>query len=242
MSEQQVLLNTITGELYQPARLYYQVFKKNAVVGRFNKLHCIQFEESRKRWLWLYTHEAKGLKFEMPYQKIPKEYRPIVLGSFEFRGEREIYLDVSSFERVVHAVLFFDRKINRALAKVSKLKIVNKLFSGTEARGEMQDHHTLFFEQHEAVNPKDEMAELQAFARQYEDIEKRREAVMEQMERMMKQPLPEVEELDINYYEEGIKQLETSLQVRQLEAVEHWKGNKKFSQFDILQKMLNKLS
>ena len=70
---------TMTGEPYQPARLYYQVQQKNAVLGRFKRLRCLDFDETRNRWVWLYTEEAKNLKFSKSYREIPKQYRPIVL-------------------------------------------------------------------------------------------------------------------------------------------------------------------
>ena len=56
----------------------------------------------------------------------------------------------------------------------------------------------------------------------------------------MKQPLPEVEDLQTSFYEDGIEFLRMALMMRQLEAKEHWQGNKKFSQFDIMEMMLEK--
>ena len=36
-------LTTMTGEVYQPARIYYQVSQKNAVLGRFKRLGAQRF-------------------------------------------------------------------------------------------------------------------------------------------------------------------------------------------------------
>ena len=48
---------TMTGEPYQPARIYYQVFQKNAVIGRFKRLRCMDFDSTRNRWVWLHKEE-----------------------------------------------------------------------------------------------------------------------------------------------------------------------------------------
>ena len=82
-------LITTTGESYQPARLYYQVGQKNAVLGRFKRLRCIDYDQSQNRWVWYYTEEAKSLKFITSYRDIPKEQRPVVLGYFTWKGDRE---------------------------------------------------------------------------------------------------------------------------------------------------------
>lgn len=58
---------------------------------------------------------------------------------------------------------------------------------------------------------------------------------------VMKKTLPEVEELETDFYEDGIQSLAMSLRTRQIEATEHWKGNKNFSQFDLMQMLVENL-
>ena len=231
-------LVTMTGELYQPARICYQVGQKNAVIGRFRRLRCIDFEPTQNRWVWLYKEEAKNIKFTKSYRDIPKEERPLVLGYFTWKGDQELRLDVCSFERVIKAIDFLAQKINRRLAKVTKVKIVNKLFPATTTIDEMSAHHALFFEQHEAVNPRDNLKELKKITSQYEEVEERQKAAFSYLEQEMKKTLPEVEELETHFYEDGIGSLEMSLRMRSMEATEHWKGNKNFSQFDIMETFL----
>lgn len=232
------LLTTMTGESYQPARIYYQVGQKNAVLGRFKRLRCIDYDQNQNRWVWLYTEEAKNINFDQSYRDIPKQYRPIVLGYFTWNGDQELRLDVRSFERVIEAITFFDRKINRRLAKVTTIKIVNKLFPATIATEEMSNHHTVFFEQRQAVNPKDEMEKLEEITSQYEAGEESQKAAFSYLEKQMKKTLPEVEELETHFYEDGIESVAMSLRMRHIEAMEHWKGNKNFSQFDIMTTLL----
>lgn len=77
-------LVTMTGEPYQPARLFYWVGQKNAVIGRFRRLRCIDEERTHNRWVWFLTEEAKKIKFTKSYRDIPKEHRPLVLDYFTF--------------------------------------------------------------------------------------------------------------------------------------------------------------
>ena len=70
-------LLTMTEEAYQPVSIYYKVFQKNAVVGRFKRLRCIDFDPKKNRWVWTYEEEAKNIKFTKSYKDIPKEYHPM---------------------------------------------------------------------------------------------------------------------------------------------------------------------
>lgn len=162
----------MTGEPYQPTRLFYWVGQKNAVIGRFRRLRCIDEERTHNRWVWFLTEEAKKIKFTKSYQDIPKEHRPLVLGYFTFKGNQQLRLDVDSFDRAIEAIKFFDEKINRRLAKVSKIQVVNQLFPATTTPEEISEHHVVFFEQGKAVNPKDEMEQLEEIVSQYEGEER----------------------------------------------------------------------
>lgn len=232
------LLLTMTGESYQPARIYYQVNQKNAVIGRFRRLRCIDYDSSQNRWVWSYSEEAKKIQFTKSYRDIPKEYRPLVLGYFTWEGEKILRLDVRSFERVIEAITFFDKKINRRLAQVTKIKIVNKLFPATMSPEEISNHHRIFFDERQAVNPTEKMEKLKDIFSQYEAPEEGREAVFSYLRSEMKKTLPEVEELEVHFYEDGIESIVMSLKMRQLEAMEHWKGNTNFSQFDVMETFL----
>jgi hypothetical protein len=68
------------------------------------------------------------LRFEKPYSSIPPHRRPIVLGSFFFRSEREAYLNTNSFDRAIKAVEFFDKHIDRSILEVTEMTVVNKAF------------------------------------------------------------------------------------------------------------------
>jgi hypothetical protein len=236
-------LYTITDEFYQPARIYYQVNQKNALLGRFKRLRCIKFDPEQNRWLWLYQDEAKNIKFTKSYAEIPKEDRPVILGYLSFNSDQQLQIDVCSFDRIVEAIRFFDTKINRHLAKVTKLKIVNKLFPETTTQAEILTHHAFFFEQCQVINYRSEIEKINDLIYECEKNhdDQAKQTVFKQLEKALKTQLPEVEELNLYFYEDGIKSVIITLEMRELEAVEHWEGNKDFSQFDILTELVENI-
>jgi len=123
------LLATMTGEPLQLARIHYDLLGEQEVERTFSRLKCMDFDPLQKRWTWNYHEEAKKLKFQSPYDAIPKEHRPIAIGSFYFRvTEQRMYLDVNSFDRAIAAIQFFDTHLNRDVASLSHIQVVNKFF------------------------------------------------------------------------------------------------------------------
>ncbi len=126
------LLATITGEMIQPVRLYFHVPDKNLVDVKFSKLNCMKPDPPRKRWVWLYEKEAKKLSFSKSYADIPAKVKPLVLGSFYFNPPHEVYLEVRSIERAIHALTFFDKYLGRKVAEAREIAVVNRLLNATE--------------------------------------------------------------------------------------------------------------
>lgn len=227
MAKLQPPLYTTTGELFQLIRIYYQVFNQATVLGAFKKLRCIDFDGTRNRWVWLFEHEAKKLRFGKPHSQLPKEIRPVVIGSFTFRGEDQMFLDVRSLERATQAIEFFDKRINRRAAKVTNLRIVNKLFEATRetAQQVIQQSPDSFFDCDNVARPAEAlMAGIEQLKKE-EDIETRRQQALAWIEQHAQAPLAEVEEMPTHFYEDGIEPLKLALKFRQLELMKHWKGN-----------------
>ena len=101
------LLMTMTGEIHQPVRLYYEVSDQADVLKVFATLRCVAFDRKQKRWIWLYQHEAKPLAFKTSYDAVPRQKRPIILGTFLFPHDDVMCLDVRSWERAAKAIVFF---------------------------------------------------------------------------------------------------------------------------------------
>lgn len=154
MQSERRLISTLTGEAQQPVRIYYQVFNQKTVIGAFKKLQCVYFECQLNRWRWNYEHEAKKIRFEVSYNQLPKEHRPLVIGDFLFRGE-QMLLDVRSFERAIKAIEFFDKRINRRAAQVTKIRIVNRLFDGNNQANQerLQPPYDRFFDRDDVAIP-----------------------------------------------------------------------------------------
>lgn len=71
-----------------------------------------------------------------------------------------------------------------------------------------------------------------------EDIEARRQEALAWIEQQAQAPLTEVEEIPAHFYEDGLEPLKLSLQLRQLELIEIWKGNKDANLLNIIQKLV----
>jgi hypothetical protein len=240
MNKPQPALHTTTGELYQLGRIYYQVFNQKTVLNVFKKLRCMDFDEARNRWVWLFEYEAEKLQLGKPHSQLPKEIRPVVIGSFTFRGEDQLILDVRSWERITQAIEFFDKRINRRAAKVTKLRIVNKLFESTKEKVQElgQQSPDSFFDRDNITRSGEALIASMEQIKTNKDPKTRMQEALLLIEQHAQIPLAEVEEMPTYFYEDGIEQLKTSLKLRQLELMEHWQGNKDANTFNIIQKLV----
>ena len=62
-SADQVAMTT-TGELLQLIRLHYAVEDVEQLRTIFASLRCLEYDASQRRWVWLYTEEARTLPFK----------------------------------------------------------------------------------------------------------------------------------------------------------------------------------
>ena len=80
------LLATMTGEPFQLVRIHYDLSCKKTIEGVFVKMKCMDFDQNLNRWVWNFYAEAKKIKLKSSYNDIPKQHRPIVIGSFFKNG------------------------------------------------------------------------------------------------------------------------------------------------------------
>lgn len=205
------LLTTTTGELLQPVRLHYDLLNKKEMIRIFNKLGCIDFDTSKRRWTWVYARESSSLKFKWSYNDLPKEARRVVLGSFFITSDTEMHLDLRSVERALAAVGFFDQRIPHSVAKLSHLSILNRLLSDPK---ELPEDFDLYFDREEARN-----FDRDAF----------QEEAIKNVQAGIERPLPEVETFPVNYYEEGLNQMKLALFARQTVAFKRFEGDAGYS-------------
>lgn len=235
MGHERKLMMTLTGEVYQPIRVHYDLFDKSMALSAFSRLRCIDFDSSQNRWVWLYDAEAKRLKFKNSYFDIPKKKRPIILASIFFREEGQMFFDIRSHKRATQAIVFFDRYIKSKAAKVTDISIVNRLFDGSEGLPPLLD---IYFNRDDLtrVNPEEALEEFKAIFKGSGTADKR-ELAFSLVEKKMKEPFPEIERFPAHFYEDGISGLETALEIRRTIAKQHWLGNTDYTFSDLIAKV-----
>ena len=221
MDNQKRMIVTMTGEIFQPTRLYYRIMNKENISRTFKKMSCMDFDVVEDRWVWLYLGEARNLSFKKPYKEIPQHMHPLTLGAFFTRNDDEMYLDIRSIERAAKAIVFFDKYISRLDALVTHVGIQNKIHS-EDFSGPMNNFDKIF----DGVVLKDPMKLINSIV--FDEGMTREEkaalslAILEKNDR---ENFNIAEKLPVHYYEEGIQSVEMALNLRQAVAMQHYTGN-----------------
>jgi hypothetical protein len=235
----QPLLATMTGEHFQPVRLHYKVLSRPGLMRAFEKLRCLDYDPTRKRWVWLYAHEAKKLRFQKSYAQFPKELHPIVIGAFFLRSKEALLLDLRSCERAMLAIPFFDTHLPRGLVELEDVEIVNRLFPATEANLKLTPDAIFDPQIGTGIDPEELVRRLAEKVGDVGDPEERMNIVMADLESRAKEPLPEIERFPVHYAEDGISGFELALRLRQLVAMQHWMGNSGYTLGDAIRSVAN---
>lgn len=247
MTTQKQLVTVKTGEPYQPVRIYYQIFKnkKKTVLSALQKLKCMEYEPERDRWNWLFEAEAKKLRFERPYSSLSPADKPLILGYFTFRGDDQMLLDLRSQDRAIHALDFFDKRINRYAANPTHMRLVNRFFSAEEMPNR-EIHPSLdpFFDRDDIPCLAREMEQaFDRIAAEYaDDPEAKQQATSDYISQNMDRPHPEIEELLIYPDKIDRTSLPMTLQMRRVEAFEHWRGNFTFRSTDLVKQWVESMA
>lgn len=101
------LLATMTGEPFQPVRIYYVMLDPSLVIERLRRLECVAEAPDEGCWHWLYHAETASLRFCAGYDDVPKDVRPILLGRIRFPNSRGMTLQTNSIARAIEAARFF---------------------------------------------------------------------------------------------------------------------------------------
>jgi hypothetical protein len=233
------ILATVTGDFFQPVRLHYRVANQNRLLAAFKKLRCLDEDPPRRRWVWLYEHEARGLRFKHSYNQLPRHLHPIVIGSIFLRTKGTMLLDLRSCERAILAVPFFDRHISRKIARVTEAEVVNKLFSTDNpqlAPDDLFDHQPST-----AVDSEAELRKTAELTAPVQDPQEKLRIATEYMESQAKCPLPEIERFPVHFYEDGIGGFQSALRMRQVVALQHWLGNTEYTLFDVIRSITSSM-
>lgn len=238
-NSEQKLLCTVTGEPFQPARVYYHVSNKKTVINAFKKLRCMDYDRSRDRWVWAYDNEAQKIHFDRSYKQIPKDMRPLLLGYFIFTSDQEMQLELNSFKRVTLAIEFFQKHINRHAAQVTKLRLVNKMSSvpdNPDGQKIAADLRTLLDSDRVYIpNSQQLLEDIEQIGD--EDQEAKDKVINDYLTKNLQKELPEVEEILLDDNHEDLGFLVLSLALKQKEAFQHWLGDKDYNQLDAMSEL-----
>jgi hypothetical protein len=224
------LLVTLTGEPFQPVRLYYTLPSKPAATRIFSELRCMDEDRQGARWVWLYQAEAKGLTFGLPYEEIPTEAHPIVIGVFRFPKTGGMVLSVRSFERAIAAARFFGPRLGPRVV-LRRGRLINRWFPASDVQRGLADLDGCLDRNVTVIDPWAGEVRFEAF-----------------LDRGGRQPqnappesdLPEVEDFPLAPEEEteDFAHLTMTLQLRSLRAYEHWNGNTQVRLRDIIYRLI----
>lgn len=231
-SANQVAMTT-TGELLQLIRLHYEVQDVERLRTLFAALRCLEYDANQKRWVWLYTEEARTLPF-----KDRRASKDVVLGEFVVKGEREVVLNLRSFARATNALVFFDHHIPRTVARVTAMTVSNRLLSTAEAAalGSLDQ----YFDRAEVVvtDPTSLLHDIEELVARTPDFHERFARLDQYLTDRAHAPVSAMERLPVHYYEEGIRAIEALLSLRQVRAMHHWQGKTSYTYQDIARDML----
>jgi len=234
----QPLLATMTGDYFQPVRLIYKVLNRSGLLRAFKKLRCLEYDVSQKRWVWLYAHEAKNLRFQRSYAQFPKELHPIVIGAFFLRTNETLLLDLRSCERALLAIPFFDTHLPRRLVELQFAMVVNRLFPATKANVKLTPDALFDGPIGTGIDLEALVQRLAEKTVDIRDPEEKAKAMLEDLEFGAKAPLPEIERFPVHYAEDGIEGFKLALLLRQTVAMKHWLGNPEYTLGDAIQSLI----
>jgi hypothetical protein len=235
------LMATMTGEPFQPVRLHYRVLNRAGLLRAFEKLRCLDYDSPRKRWVWLYGHEAKKLRFQKSYAEFPKELHPIVIGSFFLRTKETLLLDLRSCERALLAIPFFDSHLPRKLVEVVDAEVVNRLFPATKANLRMAPDDFFDHQPSTRIDSEATVQRLFEMTANIHDLQDKIEVALEDLKSRANEPLPKIERFPVHYAEDGIEGFKLALRLRELVAMQHWQGNLAYTMRDAIQSIVARL-
>jgi len=226
MQDQRCLLATMTGEPFQPVRLYYSIPHPLFVVKKLRVMKCMLEVPPERCWQWLFQGEAAALRFPGGYDAVPKEKRPIVLGRIRFPKNGGMTLQTNSILRAIEGARFFGPHLGPEVIAM-RCRVVNRCFAADE--GKLDELIKALDRDVTVIDPR---YVEEALRLEFAGVRRRREpkqAIAEYVERRLKskEDVPLVEDFPLVPEEETpeFRELGVSLHLRGVRALEHWQGN-----------------
>jgi hypothetical protein len=215
------LLTTVTGEPFQPVRLYYTVANKTLTAKALARLRCIDEDKREKSWVWLYRDEAESLTFGRPHAELPAHVHPLLIGRFQFPEKTRMVLELRSAERATLAAKFFAPILGSGVV-LTRLRVINRWFDVEEVTAGLDRLDQLLDTNVVRISSEDGESELER------ELESRRKDV------------PLVEDFPLHVEEEtpDFQDLRMLLQLRTVRAHEHWKGNTEVTLMEVVKRVV----
>ncbi len=216
----------MTGDAFQPVRLYYAIPDRASVTRKLGKLGCMTESPRDDCWEWLFKDEAASLRFSGGFDDVPAEKRPIVIGRLRFPAGGRMTFETNAIPRAIEGARFFGPRLGSGVVAM-RCRLVNRWFSADEgppgALMKTLDRGVT------VADPREAEAKLKrefAGVRTKEDAER---AAADFMKRQTESgdDVPDVEDFPLYPEEEtpDFLDLANCLHLRFIRAAEHWRGN-----------------
>ncbi|HEX7604370.1 MAG TPA: hypothetical protein VF316_22280 [Polyangiaceae bacterium] len=237
-NNERTLLSTVTGEPFQPVRLYYAIPSRSAVTKVFARLRCLDEDKDAGCWVWLYEREAAALKFGHPRERLPAEVHPIVIGRFKLDKDRMV-LAVRSNERAIQAAKFFKPFLGPKVVLI-RARIINRWFDVREAAVGLERLDELLDADVTVIDPKDAEEKFEKAMSGTTTPAQKLKALTAYREARSRRDAPLVEDFPLHADEEtpDFRDLKFTLELRMVHAFEHWRGNTHVTLADILHRLV----
>ena len=123
---EQLLVKTLTDEIFQPMRLYYTVHHKRKLESCFNNLACMIYTSSVDDWVVEYSVEENQPALSIPPQDVPMEAQPLIIATIYIENQLTMLIDVRSIERARWIIEFIDNKVPSRIAEITHGAIYNQ--------------------------------------------------------------------------------------------------------------------
>jgi hypothetical protein len=224
-SQDRALLCTVTGEPFQPVRLYYAVPDRAAVTKVFKRLRCMDEDRKAGCWVWLYEREAASLTFGQPRDKLDPRVHPIVIGRFTFETDFMV-LAVRSVTRAVEAAKFFGPRFGPTVV-LSRGRLLNRWLEVHEAAVGLDQLDAMLDARVTVIDPNDSEERFEMAMAGTKTKKQKARALAGHREEQRRRDVPLVEDFPLHAEEETpeYRDLKFTLELRMTRAFEHWKGN-----------------
>jgi hypothetical protein len=233
------LLMTMTGEPFQPVRLYYAIPDRSFAIKKLQSLKCLVEVPHEQCWQWLFQAETASLRFPGGYDDVPKEKRPIILGRIRFPNNGGMALETNSLSRAIEGAKFFGPRLGPKVIAI-RCRVVNRCFAADEA--DMSVLMKTLDKDVTVIDPREAEEEFNRDFAGVRTVADYNRAAKMSVERKLtnRKDVPIVEDFPLAPEEEtpDFRDLTITLQLRGIRALEHWNGNTHLTLAAIITRMV----